>query len=57
MAELGMVPAPEGKLQEGAVFPLDIYKPLTTAACTERREKLAIFPLYEAISQSKFKDS
>lgn len=43
MAGLGVVPAAEGRVVEVAIFPLDLYKPLATAAHTERLKKLAIF--------------
>lgn len=37
------MPAAEGRVVEVATFPLDLYKPLATAAHTERLKKLAIF--------------
>ena len=48
MAALGMVPAAEGgNAVEAAIFLLDLYKPLATAACTERLTEKAgnIFPI------------
>lgn len=46
MAGLGVVPAAEGRNVQVAMFPLDLYKPLATAAHTERLKKLEIFLLY-----------
>lgn len=43
MAGLGVVPAAEGRDVQVAMFPLDLYKPLATAAHTERLKQLAIF--------------
>lgn len=37
--------AVEGKVGEVAIFLLNPYKPLATAACTERLKKLASFPI------------
>lgn len=43
MAGLGVVPAAEVRDVQVAMLLLDLYKPLATAAHTERLKKLAIF--------------
>ena len=36
MAGLGVVPVAEGRVVEVAIFPFDLYKPLATAAHTQK---------------------